>query len=167
MAEDESESEESGSKGSMSGCSKLLVVFMLFSASILLLCIMGGVVVYLNWEKLEQPLAEKIGKKLETLVEVDPTTPFVEPRDRLHSDDFVRNLIQSDIVMDGSVYEIFTKNRIMLPPNLEEQQVWERLNIDSGKLRPVIFSATGSSLNGEGSSHYQISKSFAWVLLIF
>lgn len=68
MAEWESAAEEEGAGGScMGGCAKLLMVFVLINATVLLLFIMAGVVVYLNWEKLGPPLIEKAEEKLVSL----------------------------------------------------------------------------------------------------
>jgi len=72
MAKRESVTEEEGSSGSGSrgcrgGCAKLIMIFMLINATILLLFIMAGVVVYLNWEKYGPPLIEKAEERLVSL----------------------------------------------------------------------------------------------------
>jgi len=51
----------------MGGCAKLMMVFMLLNAVILILFVASGVVVYLNWEKFGPSLIEKAEDKLVSL----------------------------------------------------------------------------------------------------
>ncbi|MBA3239979.1 MAG: hypothetical protein H0T60_01980 [Acidobacteria bacterium] len=85
-----------------------------------------------------------------------------EPPPQLHEDDFTRTLFEGKLTKDGSLFDFFTKNRLIVANRAKLSVALKTLNIDVEKLTLID---SFISLN-VGYYHFQVSDSFDLVVSI-